>query len=843
MASQIESLILDILLRDRASEGLSKAGMAARDAGVSVDSLQHKLTDLGKKTAAARVKLEGDKDAQASLDKIDLKLLSLDRRTSSARITVEGVARATAELAALDVELDKLGRQGGTAGKATAALGAGTGGLSGMAGMGALIGAGVALSPVLATLGTGLAGFGLAAVAVGKPIADAASKTGGLAANMKKLDPEQQAVARGVLDLQKKFGDFQTALKPEVLGAFSTGLHLAGGLLHDIQPVAIATGKAFDTLLTRVDKEFQGKQWQSFFSWMAQQAGPDMQLVGNVLISLLNDLPGLLQDLQPLAVDLLRVADAAAKVIGGVTKLHLTLPLLGAAMGAMVAGPLGALAGALAGAGIEFTQTGQHASDAGVDATRFAGGARTAAIAAAIAKDHVHAAAQATAEAGRSFRDSGLKAVTYAQQLDAARIATKQLMDQQNTALSTQLAYGNSLVTTANDAANLRTALHNSRGEIGLQTQAQRDSFAAANTYIADLANQATQAYKSGHGVDAAIAAIRGGLPVLESAKTHNRQYWTEVRALVGWLNALRAEKAITENIRLIGAGRWVVTSGPDTGQVRALGGHTAKGWLVSGGTPGQDSVPIMAMPGELVVPAGMVQAGLVNHLRGMIPGFAAGGIVGSYAGPAGGLQSWGAGNWAASVTQITAAMVNAVSRAYAAALSGAGGPVSADAAAAQAFARAQLGGYGWAAYWPALLALWNRESGWNRFARNPSSGAYGIPQALPPSKMGPQANPPVSSAGAQIMWGLNYIAGRYGNPGAAWAHELQAGWYDQGGWLPQGASIAVNTTGRPEWVGGGPTYIINIAVSPLAHPADTGRAVVNAIRAFEQRSGTGWRS
>jgi len=116
--------------------------------------------------------------------------------------------------------------------------------------------------------------------------------------------------------------------------------------------------------------------------------------------------------------------------------------------------------------------------------------------------------------------------------------------------------------------------------------------------------------------------------------------------------------------------------------------------------------------------------------------------------------------------------------------------------------------------YWPALLALWTRESGWNRFARNPSSGAYGIPQALPPSKMGPDANPPVSSAGAQIMWGLNYIAGRYGNPGTAWAHETAFGWYDRGGLLKPGLTLALNTSGRAEQVlpagAGGVTVVLN---------------------------------
>src|SRR5215831_18848729 len=72
---------------------------------------------------------------------------------------------------------------------------------------------------------------------------------------------------------------------------------------------------------------------------------------------------------------------------------------------------------------------------------------------------------------------------------------------------------------------------------------------------------------------------------------------------------------------------------------------------------------------------------------------------------------------------------------------------------------------YGWGTgnEWGSLVTLWNGESGWNNKARNPSSGAYGIPQALPASKMGTLANPPVSSAGAQIAWGLRYIKQVYG--------------------------------------------------------------------------------
>lgn len=88
---------------------------------------------------------------------------------------------------------------------------------------------------------------------------------------------------------------------------------------------------------------------------------------------------------------------------------------------------------------------------------------------------------------------------------------------------------------------------------------------------------------------------------------------------------------------------------------------------------------------------------------------------------------------------------------------------------------------YGWGpgtSNWTSLVALWTQESGWNNHARNPTSGAYGIPQALPPSKMGALANPPVSSAGAQITWGLRYIKSTYGNPNNAEAHERSQGWY-----------------------------------------------------------------
>lgn len=116
-------------------------------------------------------------------------------------------------------------------------------------------------------------------------------------------------------------------------------------------------------------------------------------------------------------------------------------------------------------------------------------------------------------------------------------------------------------------------------------------------------------------------------------------------------------------------------------------------------------------------------------------------------------------------------------------------GPATADAAVAQQYARSQLSRYGWGpGEFAPLDALWTRESNWDRYAMNPTSGAFGIPQALPWTKM-PKVAWPVSAggqaaAGAQIDWGLGYIKSRpgYGSPSAAEAHEQAFGWYAGGG-------------------------------------------------------------
>jgi hypothetical protein len=204
-------------------------------------------------------------------------------------------------------------------------------------------------------------------------------------------------------------------------------------------------------------------------------------------------------------------------------------------------------------------------------------------------------------------------------------------------------------------------------------------------------------------------------------------------------------------------------------------------------------------------------------------------------------------------VGQLKSAVQQAVAQKQATAKAGLGnlplgtGPHSGSAAVAQAFAKSILFAYGWTqAQWPYLQALWNQESGWNSYAVNPSSGAYGIPQALGkghPYNLGDYQ--------AQIRWGLPYISSRYGTPAKAWAHEKAFNWYGNGldatfsnptviGVGERGREhVSVTPGGRPA---GGNTYNITVSVPPAANLAEVGRVTVQAIREYERGSGDRWR-
>jgi hypothetical protein len=94
-----------------------------------------------------------------------------------------------------------------------------------------------------------------------------------------------------------------------------------------------------------------------------------------------------------------------------------------------------------------------------------------------------------------------------------------------------------------------------------------------------------------------------------------------------------------------------------------------------------------------------------------------------------------------------------------------------------KSIAQAKLAERGWSGQFSCLNSLWQKESGWRVSASNPS-GAYGIPQALPGSKMASAGSDWRTNPATQIDWGLDYISETYGTPCAAWSHSQSDNWY-----------------------------------------------------------------
>ena len=107
------------------------------------------------------------------------------------------------------------------------------------------------------------------------------------------------------------------------------------------------------------------------------------------------------------------------------------------------------------------------------------------------------------------------------------------------------------------------------------------------------------------------------------------------------------------------------------------------------------------------------------------------------------------------------------------------GGEENLSAEDPQNIAEALLPSYGWSSSeMSCLVPLWMGESGWRVNAENSSSGAYGIPQSLPGSKMATAGADWQTNPATQITWGLGYIQERYGSPCGAWGFKQGHGWY-----------------------------------------------------------------
>ena len=163
---------------------------------------------------------------------------------------------------------------------------------------------------------------------------------------------------------------------------------------------------------------------------------------------------------------------------------------------------------------------------------------------------------------------------------------------------------------------------------------------------------------------------------------------------------------------------------------------------------------------GSVLLYSGVTGRGILQSIQAVITGKA----------PSTAAQQYGIQGQAAAVANSTSSISGP---------SSGGGSASANQQLAKEIAIAS-GHSDWTTgtQWTDWVMLWDRESGWRADAKNPSSGAYGIPQSLPASKMASAGSDYLTNPATQIKWGVGYIAGRYGSPSIAWAHEQANNWY-----------------------------------------------------------------
>jgi len=721
-------------------------------------------------TAEAQRKLDAIAAEAEALGKLNPEIKpQIDRRAAS-----QSLAVLTGELKAAAREADKTSGSVGGLGKAGAGAAGPLGALAGGP-MAALIGAGVALSPVITTLGIGTAGFGLAAAGAVAPVFKVAQATGGLRANMAKLDPEQQKVAQGLLGLGKQYQGFEKALEPTVLADFSGALRIAGHVLKDLEPVSKATGTAIGGLLGAVDKEFASGTWQDFFGFMATTAGPDVQLVSNNLVDLMKVLPPLIEDLQPAAQAVLTLSDDFLKAARAGAGLIGVIELLPPAN----------------------TKSADSMSNWAESVTnRFIPGARW--VNRQLRGVQVAFGDSAAAAAGNA--GAMKRAAPPAWTLAAAMGSVTGALDAQ---LGPLLTSQQDWVTWKQSQQAAKTAIDAVKGSLNGQS---KSALAADSQIITSTSNALAFADSQKHtkaGLDAADTVLKNQIGFLKDHAGKSRIAKKEI-------DLLRAAEAKLHDIRqrltVTGTGHWSIATlspGGPGGVPRPL--TPAAGMRVPG-FGGGDRWPALLEGGEAVVDKDRTAA-LAPLFKAIgVPGFAAGGIAGSFAGSPSGLGKWLLSEDRATLRALETSVARATFAGLRGAMAGAGGSgaLGGDAAANMALARRMFPFS--AGQWAPFVALTMAESGFNRFARNPASGAYGIPQALPPTKMPFAAQAAGGShAGPQLGWMFSYIASRWGSPANAEANELRNHWYDSGTqYLPPGGPwLAWNGTGRPERVGG----------------------------------------
>lgn len=821
-----------------------------------LDKLKARLAELSRRVTDAGVGLD-DKQARAALAKMDVQLDRLSRRVASPRITLEGTKAALADVLAVDAALDRLNdkqAKGGAGGKASRIALPSLAGAAGVTGLAGVAAGGLGVLPAIAAAGLGVASFGALALPTIKRISDAmtqvtadtntydraTTKAGRNTAlihireDWAKLTPAQRDAVKGIQGLQAGFGKLSAALAPLTLKVLNDGLRIANGLLPDLAPFARAAGNALDGLLKSAGKFTQTAGFKGFIADLTRLSGPAITTIG----------------------------EAVGQITVAVGKLLRALASPGGM--AVFAGAAAGLATAITAVASGFAFLNKHVSpavlhDAGTAILAVYGavklwGIAQAALDALLAANPIGLVVVAVAALAAGFTIAWKNSATFRDVIKSLAgvmlgvgivilKVNKAIVDSFLSVIGTILhgladafgwipgGVGSALKSASRHFDNFKAGTDNVingliRNMQGWQKElnASKQTVAQASASIVknfqsqgdaarksriDLATYTDAVRKNRADTDAGRSAraklINDLIGSGVNARTANRL----VDNLQGAINRMHGK---TVSVGVHGSGSGGVQITPSSGVPGAKNYSVffkplARGGLLPG-FGGGDQVPAMLEAGEAVIDKHRTRMLAPLFKRLGVPGFASGGLAGAQNAIAGA----GAIDTAAGARVDVNALVKAIKAAIAAraaqlnpfaGITGvpSGGKISGSAAAAQAFARSILWAYGWGQnQFPPLQALWSGESGWRWNALNPSSGAYGIPQALPASKMASAGADWRTNPATQIRWGLGYIKNTrgYGSPAVTYAKWLSRfpHWYADGGLVP-GMATGMATGGK----------------------------------------------
>ena len=377
------------------------------------------------------------------------------------------------------------------------------------------------------------------------------------------------------------------------------------------------------------------------------------------------------------------------------------------------------------------------------------------------------------------------------------------LNKQQQADLQALTQFQNTLATSTNGLnTKMQTAANTIKNQFTANLKALGEYSPTVNTDVNNLANAILETGTKSTSTAGARAAL---IKDLENAGNSAQTSQGMVKKFQSQISALKG-KTVNIDLTTSGGGKITVQGNVSTnvstgistslvtGEQSFNGYAYAMGGLLKGGIPGKDSIPVLAMPGELIVPTSMVEW-VRPVLGGKLPGFASGGIVG----PVNAVQAE-AGYAAAADDDFGVAATDDFAKGLLAAIAKVQAAQAAKAAAAagnlhptgsgatvQALMQSMAASVGWTgAEWTALNNVEMREAGYSLTATNPSSGAYGLAQFINGPSEYAQYGGSSTTAQGQITSMLSYIKQRYGDPEAAWAHEESAGWYGNGGMITE---------------------------------------------------------